>query len=126
MIERWQDVALCKGQEEIFFAGDLGSINYIEAGKYCNLCQVSAYCRASSLFETHGFWAGIPSTERALVRSAMNYELERDAHLVPEMARAADRAYEAGEDPEPRLAEVIGESNARHLMALRGQELKIA
>ena len=126
MIERWQDVALCKGQQEIFFAGDEGSINYNEAEKYCGLCQVSAYCRASSLFESHGLWAGTSPSERARARSAMHYELDRDSHLAPRMARAADRAYEAGEDPESRLAGVIGEGNAQHLMALKGQELKIA
>lgn len=126
VIERWQDAALCKGQEDLFFAKDVGNISYVAASKVCGACQVSSYCRASSLFEDEGYWAGTAPRDRQRARTSMGYTLDRDSRLAPRMARACDDAYANGEDPQDRIAKIVGEDNAHYLMNLKNWQLKSA
>lgn len=126
VVERWQDVALCKGQEDLFFASDKGTAHYWKANQFCQLCQVSAYCRGSSLMEIEGFWAGTSPRDRQATRTGMGIAADRDRHIGPALNRQVDEAYEQGVDPEPFIAKVIGKKRARTVMSISDTDLKIA
>ena len=92
-VERWQDVASCKGTyvDEFFLA--VGQPVKPVVARMCSECPVRMQCAISSLPEQHGYFAGSTARERARLRTQLRVLLSQEGWEINAYARAADRSF---------------------------------